>query len=96
MTMKQLRRIRSATFRGGVLIAGLSMLLGGCANCNILDSSMPGHCQAMLGGGMILAAPVLLPGALIENHRDRQQDKAAREKARILKAEPATRPSKRP
>lgn len=56
---------------------------------------MPAHCQAMLGAGMIVAAPVLLPGALIENHRDRQQDKAAREKARILKIEPATRSSRR-
>jgi hypothetical protein len=45
----------------------------------------------MLGGGMILAAPVLLPGALTENPRDRQQDKAAREKAKVRAA---SKPSK--
>jgi hypothetical protein len=78
------------------LIAGFSMLLGGCANCNILDASMPAHCQAMLGGGMIVAAPILLPGALIEYHRDKQQDKAARENARGRKPGPATKSSGRP
>ncbi|MCX8995920.1 hypothetical protein NOF55_02255 [Rhizobiaceae bacterium BDR2-2] len=47
-----------------------SLMLAGCANCNILSSPMPAHCQAGLATGMVIAAPVMVPFALVDNARD--------------------------
>lgn len=55
-------------------------LLGGCAsNCNILSSSNSRTCNAMLMGGMIIAAPIGAPVVLIS---DAVSDAKARRMAR--------------
>lgn len=52
------------------LLAGL--LLAGCeSGCNILSSNRSFGCDAALVGGMILAAPVILPYRMIEDAADR-------------------------
>lgn len=59
--------IRARLLRG---VLGLAMLalLGGCASdCNILSSSNSRSCDAMLVGGMILTAPIMIPAALISD-----------------------------
>ena len=54
--------------RSGLLAIATLTLLSGCAsNCNILSSSNSKSCDAMLLGGMILAAPILGPAALFSD-----------------------------
>ena len=53
-----------------LLFAGL--LLTGCdRGCNILSTNRPLACDVALVGGMILAAPIILPYRMIEDAADR-------------------------
>ena len=45
----------------------LVMCVGSCSKgCNILSGSQPAHCEAATGAGLILAAPILIPAAVID------------------------------
>lgn len=48
-------------------IVAMTFLSGCASNCNILSSSNSGACDAMLIGGMIIAAPILGPAALFSD-----------------------------
>lgn len=62
----------------GIAAAGL---LSGCAsNCNILSGTNSGACDAMLIGGMVLAAPIMAPAVLLSDAAsDAKASRMARE-----------------
>lgn len=48
-------------------VAAVTMLSGCASNCNILSSSNSFGCDAMMMGGMIVAAPIMAPGILLSD-----------------------------
>jgi len=69
-------------------LASIALLSGCASNCNILSSSNSGGCDAMLMGGMILAAPILAPVALFS---DAASDAKTKRMAQEWKASMETR-----
>lgn len=74
--------------RVALYIAAMMSLSGCASNCNILSSSNSGACDAMLMGGMIIAAPIAGPIALFS---DAASDAKARRMARDWKSSMKTR-----
>lgn len=75
--------MRDRLLRIALCITVVTSLSGCASNCNILSSSNSGACDAMLMGGMILAAPILAPAALFS---DAASDAKSRRMARDWKS----------
>lgn len=72
-----------------VAMVAAVMLLSGCAsNCNILSSSNSRSCDAMLLGGVIIAAPIAVPAVLVS---DAVSDAKSRRMAREWQSSMASR-----
>jgi hypothetical protein len=54
-----------------ILLAFSGALLGGCGSCNMLGGSQPAHCNAGLAAGAVVAAPVLIPMAIVDDAKAR-------------------------